>query len=36
MTEREGGDAADVVVLEAQFMETARKIHWDRSEPVVG
>lgn len=36
VTEREGGDATDVVVLEAQFVEMARQVHWDRGEPVVG
>lgn len=36
MTEREGRDVIDVVVLEFQFEETARQIHWDRGELVVG
>ena len=36
VTEREGGDVTDVVVLEAQFVEASRKIHRDRSEAVVG
>lgn len=36
MTEGEGGDVTDVVVLEGQFLETAWQIHRDRGEPVVG
>lgn len=36
VTEREGRDAADVVVLEGQIAERAWQIHGDRGEVVVG
>lgn len=36
VTEGEGGDVTDSVVLEGQFTEKARQIHRDSGELVVG
>lgn len=36
VTEREGRDVADFVVLEGEFTERTGQVHWDRGELVVG